>query len=296
LIVPFALLLEIINQKNPSVKPVKSFPLNRNASLPRVSKRPANTNGRVMVVMYHHIREGGNAMYRSASKFRKDLERLYTMGFRPVTMTEMVNNKMSLAPGASPVVITFDDAHDNQFQIRKDGTIDPNCAVGIWKAFAERHPDFPVKGTWYVLPVLWGQKELRQKKIEMLESWGSEIGNHTVNHRDLRKLGEDAIKSELGNMNLKLASMGVPKDMPFCPPYGSYPRNKALLKSFKFKGQVIHHSSACLAGSCPSPSPENVKKFNRYEVPRVHGNGRGLGIDDWLNKIQTGEWKAYVAP
>lgn len=245
--------------------------------------------------MYHHIKDGANPMNRSAAKFKRDLETLYQMGFRPVTVTEYVTNKMKLPSGASPVVITFDDAHDNQFRILKNGQIDPKSAVGIWKSFADKHPDFPVKGTWYVLPNLWGQPALRQKKIDMLESWGSEIGNHTVHHMDLRKRSDESVKAELAGMHQKLVSMGVPEDMPFCPPYGSFPKNKALLKSFNYKGKTITHNSACLAGSCPAPSPES-KKFNRYYFPRLHGNGRALGIDDWLNQVKKGKCTVYVAP
>jgi peptidoglycan/xylan/chitin deacetylase (PgdA/CDA1 family) len=226
LIVPLAFVFEIVKgiPTTARIQPTKVYPANRDASLPRVSNRKANTQGRVFVVMYHHIKEGSNPMNRSASKFRRDLESLYEMGFRPVTVTEMVENRMALAPGASPVVITFDDAHDNQFKILKDGSIDPNCAVGIWKEFSERHPDFPVKGTWYVLPTLWGQKEFRKKKIEMLQSWGSEIGNHTVHHRDLRKLGDESVKAEIAGMNRILVKYGVNPNMPFCPPYGSFPK------------------------------------------------------------------------
>jgi peptidoglycan/xylan/chitin deacetylase (PgdA/CDA1 family) len=203
-------------------------------------------------------------MFRSAAKFRKDLERMYGMGFRPVTVTDYVNNTMKVPSGKTPVVITFDDAHDDQFHIRKDGSIDPKSAVGIWKKFADEHPDFPVVGTWYVLPNLWGQEKLVQKKIEMLQSWGSEIGNHTVHHGDLRKMSDATVMKELGDMNLRLQKLGVPANMPFCPPYGSFPKNKALLKSFKYKGTTITHSSACQAGWCPAYSPNDKKHFSKY--------------------------------
>lgn len=273
----------------------KQSSVESNWFLPRVSKRPPNTKGKVFVVMYHHIREGGNPMFRSASAFRGDLERLYKMGFRPVTVTEYVTNKMILPPGASPVVMTFDDAHPNQFLLKKDGSIDPNTAVGIWADFAKDHPDFPVKGTWYVLPVLWGQKALQQKKIKMLQEMGSEIGNHTYNHKFLSKLGDEQVKSELGKMNQLLVKMGVPADMPFCPPYGEYPKNKQLVRSFKWQGKSIVHSSACMAWDSPAVSPEDPK-FDRYKFERLHGNSRPMGIDYWLDRVKEGKIKPYVAP
>lgn len=273
-------------QRSPSVKKPST----------KAASTKGNLNGKVFIVMYHHIKEGTNPMFRSAKKFRGDLERLYKMGFRPVTVTDYVNNTMKLPSGKSPVVITFDDAHDNQFHILKDGSIDPNCAVGIWKDFERTHPDFPVVGTWYVLPQLWGQKELRKKKIEMLQSWGSEIGNHTVHHGDLAKMSDAKVMAEIGEMNMSLQKLGVPADMPFCPPYGSFPKNKALLKSFKYRGQVINHSSACQAGWCPAWSPNDKKNFKPYFMLRLHGNGRMYGIDWWLNEVAAGRCKVYVAP
>jgi peptidoglycan/xylan/chitin deacetylase (PgdA/CDA1 family) len=263
--------------------------------IPRVTERKPNLNGKVFVVMYHHIREGSNAMFRSPSKFKQDLENLYKMGFRPVTISEYVGNRMNLAPGASPVVMTFDDAHPNQFSFLKDGRIDPKCAVGIWAEFAKTHPDFPVKGTFYTLPVMWGQHKLIKKKIDMLHSWGSEIGNHTYNHKFLSHLSDDQVKAEIAKQNDLLVSYGIPPNMPFCPPYGEYPKNRSLVKSFVYNGKTYRHSSACMAWDSPALSP-NDKKFDRYKFERLHGNGRAMGIDYWLDKVKKGKVQVYVAP
>src|SRR5476649_947128 len=65
----------------------------------RVSNKPANTNGSVFVVEYHHIRKGKGDMFRTADAFRKDLEHMYEQGFRPVLASEYLSNKMDLAPG-----------------------------------------------------------------------------------------------------------------------------------------------------------------------------------------------------
>ncbi|MBI1335136.1 MAG: polysaccharide deacetylase family protein [Armatimonadetes bacterium] len=262
----------------------------------RVTTRKANTMGKVFVVMYHHIREGKNLMFRSPEKFRKDLERYYDMGFRPVTVSEYVGNRMNLAPGASPIVITFDDAHPNQFTILKDGTIDPKCAVGVWLDFAKTHPDFPVKGTFYVLPVLWGQHSLIQKKIDMLRGWGSEIGNHTYDHPFLNRLSDDKVKYEIARMNDLLVKYGIPPNMPFCPPYGEYPKNRQLVKSFEYKGKTYRHSSASMAWDSPAASPNDTKHFDRYHFERIGANGGEMGIDWWLNRLKNGKVQVYVAP
>jgi peptidoglycan/xylan/chitin deacetylase (PgdA/CDA1 family) len=288
MLIPLALLFNLVG--------LPGFQVQKHQSKPPVVSQRGNRNGRVFVVMYHHIKDGKNLMFRSATKFRADLNRMYKMGFRPVTVTDYVNNKMRVPSGKTPVVITFDDAHDDQFHILKDGSIDPKSAVGIWKAFAEEHPDFPVVGTWYVLPNLWGQEKLQRKKIDMLQGWGSEIGNHTVHHGDLKKMSDATVMNEIAQMNLKLRKLGVPANMPFCPPYGSFPKNKALMKSFSYKGQTISHSSACQAGWCPAYSPNDKKNFTKYSILRLHGNGRMYGIDWWLNEVEAGRCKVYKAP
>ena len=77
-------------------------------------------------------------------KFKQDLQLLYEKGFRPVTMSEYLDNKIDIAPGASPVVITFDDSDPSQFTLLPDGRPSANCAIGIWHAFAQKYPDFPI--------------------------------------------------------------------------------------------------------------------------------------------------------
>ncbi|HLO97787.1 MAG TPA: polysaccharide deacetylase family protein [Fimbriimonas sp.] len=281
----------ITYQQSTAVTPLHTI----DSVLPRVTNRKPNLQGKVFVIMYHHIREGKNAMFRSPKNFRKDLENLYKAGFRPVTVTEYVTNKMNLQPGASPVVMTFDDAHPNQFYYLKDGRIDPKCAVGIWEDFARTHPDFPVKATWYMLPVMWGQKKLIQKKVDFLKARGSELGNHTEHHHLLPRLSDAQVKFELAAQHARLVSYGAAKDMPFCPPYGAYPRNKSLVRSFTYNGKTIVHNSACLAWDGPAKSP-NDKKFDKYLFDRIHGNERPMGIDYWLAKLKAGKVSPYVAP
>src|ERR1044071_6016423 len=76
----------------------------------RVSNRPGNTEGGVIIVEYHKIAKQEARWDRSIVRFRKDLERFFSLGFRPVTLSSYLDNKMDLAPGASPIVFTFDDS------------------------------------------------------------------------------------------------------------------------------------------------------------------------------------------
>ena len=69
----------------------------------RVSERPGNTDGVVFVAMYHRVMPEEGSYTRSVEGFKRDLQRLYDMGFRPVTLGEYIDDKMDLAPGASPI-------------------------------------------------------------------------------------------------------------------------------------------------------------------------------------------------
>ena len=66
----------------------------------------------------------------------------------------MVSGDFDLPAGLSPVVITFDDASPGQFRYIEDKgqlKVDPRSAVGIWDAFAAKHPEWKGRGTFCVL-------------------------------------------------------------------------------------------------------------------------------------------------
>ena len=120
----------------------------------------ADEAGRIPILMYHAIggppfrgtlydKEGLNI---APATFRKHLDLMYAAHWYPVNMRDVLTSHISVPAGKTPVVLTFDDARGTQFHYLKDGTIDPNCAVGILHAFHKKHPDWPLRATFYVLP------------------------------------------------------------------------------------------------------------------------------------------------
>jgi peptidoglycan/xylan/chitin deacetylase (PgdA/CDA1 family) len=260
----------------------------------RVTSRPANHSGDVFVLEYHRISPKEARWDRSRERFRKDLERLYRMGFRPVTAGEYLHNLMDLPPGASPVVITFDDADGSQIRFLPDGSLDPTSAAGIWKAFADKHPGFPVKGTFYVLPNAgWGQGKAFEQKARALLEMGSEIGSHTVTHANLRKLSEEGVKRELAGAIERLNALGLRSPVSIALPYGISPRNAGLLRKFSYRGKEYSMSGAMLVGANPAPAPASAK-FDPYRIPRIQAIEGEAGITFWLDKVQRGEVRPYV--
>lgn len=264
-------------------------------AIKRVSERKANTQGKVPVLMYHRIGPVEKYMIRSKANFEKDLNRLYTMGFRPVTITEYATNKMNLAPGASPVVLTFDDSWDVQFRFLKDGTIDPNCFVGVWQKFAETHPDFPIKGTFYCLANgPFGEKKDAVKKMTMLKEWGSEIASHTLHHPNLGRSSREKVMKEIGGSYKYLKNMGFTPTA-FAPPYGVWPHDNSLVKKFKYGKETVEFQNAVEAGSGLSPSPI-AKNFKTHRIPRIQAYPGFKGIDWWLDKVAANKEAVYVQP
>jgi hypothetical protein len=195
---------------------------------------------------------------------------------------------MELAPGASPIVFTFDDSHPSQFRLREDGTLDPECALGIWEAFAKEHPDFPIRATFYVLPDTgpWGQSKLADTKFEMLKKWGCEVGSHSLTHRKLSALSEAEVVTELDGAKRFVESKGFDCDS-IALPFGISPKNKSLLKRF--------YKAALLVGANPAPSPLSGK-LDPMRLPRIQSIKGDFGITYWLDRIESGKTDVYVEP
>ena len=260
----------------------------------RVSDRPANTDGVVFIAMYHRILPNEGSFVRSVDNFKKDLQRLYDMGFRPVTVGEYIDNKMDLAPGASPVAMTWDDSPENQFRYLPDGSIDPDCAVGIWQQFAKAHPDFPVKGSFFVNANGPFDRD-GKKKVAQLLAWGCEVDSHTMTHPNLSKLTDEGVEKELAGMQDYLRNLGVKNPRILCLPFGVRPKNRDLLKSFEYKGKTYTHEAALMVGAGPAPSPNDPKR-NRYALPRIQAYDGPYGLRYWLDRVEKGTVHPYVQP
>jgi len=273
-----------------------SKPTKHKENVIRVTKRAANLDGRVFVAEYHHIRAGKGDMYRTPKQFKDDLQSFYDLGFRPVLASEFLENKMPLPAGASPIVITFDDSMPTQLQLRDDGSVDPTCAVGIWQSFAKEHPDFPVRATFFILADhLWTTNESDPRKPKLLRDLGCEFANHTISHPQLRRLSDARVKSELGTANEKLVELGQPMPVSMALPYGIFPKNRALLKGFDWKGKHVAFTGVFLSGAQPSRSP-NDPKFNRLRIPRILATPVKFGLDYWLKELKEGRVRPYVQP
>ncbi|NLC58731.1 MAG: polysaccharide deacetylase family protein [Armatimonadetes bacterium] len=268
-----------------------------------VSDAAPNELGRVPVLEYHVIGPKEGRWARTPAAFRKDLETLYQLGFRAVSLEEYVTGNINLPRGASPVVITFDDATEGQFRyLEKDGklVIDPDCAVGILEAFHRKHPDFGLKATFFVLPdSAFGQPEYRQQKLRYLAERGLELGNHTWSHDALKRLSNAKVQEELARPQQALAEV-VPNFRFFslALPHGIAPKEKALAHKGTWNGITYEHQAVLLVGSVPAPSPYD-KDFDPQAIQRVQATDlpevAPFQLSTQLKTLMEKEHRRYVS-
>jgi len=253
--------------------------------------RTPNELGRIPILEYHLLGDSDSRWRVERNHFRRDLERLYASGYRPVTVSEVVDKKIDLPAGLSPVVFTFDDAGPSQFSyIERNGTleIDPNSAVGIWMAFHKEHPDWRNKATFCVLSggaaghAFFGEKgiegqksEWRFKKVKYLAEQGFELCGHTLWHANLGKYSDAVVQEQIARGTLAIDS-AVPgyRVRTFALPLGVWPKNRALAAAGEWKdprgGKITRYNFDAVlevAGG-PARSPYDPA-FDAKRLPRV---------------------------
>src|SRR5207244_1200805 len=143
-----------------------------------------NELGRVMILEYHKIDYPEERWTRTPENFRRDLETLYTRGYRLLALNDLLDGRINVPAGTTPVVLTFDDSSPGQFRyVARDGQleIDPKSGIGVLEAFIRERPDFGRAATFYVLPgasrpnKLFNQDEYAGKKLQFLVAHGYEL-------------------------------------------------------------------------------------------------------------------------
>jgi hypothetical protein len=239
----------------------------------RAKEIGANELGQIPVLMFHLIGTGKN--YLTPDGLRFDIALLGSHGFYPTTVREMVEGTMEIPAGKTPVVLTFDDSSPGQYRILDDGTVDPDCAVGIlqaevaWGSWAPKATFFPLLHV-NAGNILFGQADLAQRKLQNLVDWGYEIGSHGMTHMDFSTATAAQVKRELAESQAKLESLigNGYKVFTLSPPYGEYPSDRSLLLSGEYEGRAYTYQAVVMAWGESSPSPFS-SKFDVTRIPRI---------------------------
>ncbi len=269
-----------------------------------LEKIKPNENGQIMVLMYHGISEQESEWVRTIENFKKDLKILYENGYRLISMNEYIDNNIDVEAGYTPLVMTFDDGLQNQFNyIDIDGirSIDPNCAIGILEEFCSENPDFGRAATFYVYyPIPFRQKDYIYDKFNFLIANGYEIGNHGYNHENLSTISVEKVQESLAlnAKNTETVLKGY-KVNSLALPYGASPKgeNYKYVVSGEFDGYSYNNKAILKVGSNPAYSPNHIK-FDFSRIPRVRASEmkvNGTGLYDYLEYFEKNPDKKYIS-
>jgi peptidoglycan/xylan/chitin deacetylase (PgdA/CDA1 family) len=210
--------------------------------------------------------------------FRKQLQLMYDKGFWPVNLTAVIRRQARVPEGKAPIVLTFDDGRPSQFRYLSGGKIDPKCAIGTLIDFHRAHPDWPLRGDFYLIAgsdrngVPFDQEGSERAKVRWLAAQGFEIGNHTLTHPSFRFLSGSKIVHELAGCDRYLKSLAPKLRVEtFALPYGQPPRDGSLwplLRNGREGRSAYHNIGVALFGGgvCPEPGDPN---FNPWAIPRI---------------------------
>ncbi len=254
--------------------------------------------GRIPILQYHLIGDSNSRWTRSVTSLRADLELLYARGYRPITVSELVDRSIDLPAGMSPVVITFDDASPSQFRyVERKGelVVDSTSALGVWLRFADTHPDWKNKAVFCLLSgaaagrSFFGDKDIqgqrtewRFRKVRFLAERGFELCDHTLWHATLSQYSDEVVQEQIarGAMAIDSAVPGY-RVRTLALPLGVWPKHRELAVSGSWRDPrtqrtVAYHFDAVLevAGG-PARSPYDPR-FDPHALPRVQVFGDEL--------------------
>ncbi|WP_246102831.1 polysaccharide deacetylase family protein [Streptomyces piniterrae] len=284
------------SQDSPSARP--EHPSRPNFPAPATVR--ADELGAVPVLMYHQIVDRPRSVYdRSPRDFRAELERLAKEKYVPVTAGAYSTGKIGIPAGAHPVVLTFDDSTDSQFRLGKDGKPTADCAIGILLAVAREHPQFKPVATLFVngggFPATGTEKSLA-----WLHRNGFEIGNHTLDHANLRDISAAQAQHQIA-ADQKVITKSVPgaQVTSMGLPLGVQPNPASLGLKGSADGVTYRHDGAYLVGAGPAPSPY-AADFDPVGIPRIrsaseHAQDAQFGSAHWLDQLAHGKVTRYTS-
>jgi peptidoglycan/xylan/chitin deacetylase (PgdA/CDA1 family) len=271
-------------------------------AVPAAAQAPANELGRIMILEYHKIDYPEERWTRTPENFRRDLETLYERGYRLVALNAVLDGRIAVAAGTTPVVLTFDDSSPGQFRyVDREGTleIDPKSAVGILESFTRERPDFGRAATFFVLPGakrpnrLFDQPEHEGRKLRYLVDQGYEIGNHTLWHANLGKYGEATVRTQISQAQAWI-QRHVPDYQPrtLALPHGIYPKRVEWAVGGTVKGITYRHDALLMVAGGAAPSPFS-RAFDPLRLPRIQALEREITY--WLGHFDLNPDERFVS-
>ncbi len=282
-------------------------PVHHTPTVADARRMHANEAGRLMVLEYHRV--GGDLSFApewtiSAAAFRRELTYLRDHDYFPINVRDLLADHIDVPAGKTPVALTFDDSSDSQFTlVRRGGKLvpDPGGAVGVLADFHRRHPDWPLRATWFVLPKadrpnhLFDQDKLATRKLRYLVGSGMEVGSHTLYHANLQQSPPAMVQEQLARADIE-----IHKHLPgyrvvsLAVPFGAYPADIGLLKQGSWRGHRYTLRGALEVSGGPSWPPGD-RRFDPYRIPRVQTGSRPDQSHGFLRALTAHPATRYVS-
>ncbi len=256
-------------------------------------------SGGIPILLYHHVSAGLNTIYNVPPEtFRAQLEQLHEAGFVLISLRSYHEDDFCVPVGRRPLILTFDDGHANNFRLLDDGSIDPDCAIGIIEELGREHPDFGHTATIFINAgehvIPFGSRSTAAEKLDWMIDNGYGIGNHTTDHVNLKHCDSYQVRRQVGLCQAALIEYAPRLEGEirfFAYPYGETPRDQEsfnALKSGSFNGTSWTMVMCMKAWEGPAPSPADPTfSALRYAIPRIEMHTRrdthGYGASDVVN-------------
>ena len=264
-----------------------------------------NEIGQVMVLMYHSIGQVEAEWRRTPENLRRDLITLYENDYRAISLKDFVNNNIDVEAGYTPVVITFDDGHKDNFNILMDDdelVIDSDCAIGIMEEFKKEYPDFNITATFFLNgSVPFRQEDLVEYKLNWLIENGYDVGNHTLNHNSMKGVTDpNAMQKYIGGQANFLESFLDGYEVnTYALCNGERPDKEyyKYLAEGSYEDKNYKNIAILEVGWDPSVSPVD-KRFDPLGIHRVRASETkvdGVGMYDWLKAFDKGTRLRYIS-
>jgi peptidoglycan/xylan/chitin deacetylase (PgdA/CDA1 family) len=264
--------------------------------------RIANELGQIPVLMHHQVIDGRTSPYdMTPHEFQAELQQLWKDGFVPITASALISGKIDIPDGRKPVVMTFDDSTTSQFGLGADGEVNPDTAVGMMMAFAQKHPDFKPAGTFYVNKDAFALGANLSRGFKWLTDHGFEIENHTYDHANLGALDDTGVQKEIA-LEASQIEHALPgfKITSMALPYGVTPSTGSLAIQGSWGGTGYGPYAVMLVGANPSPSPF-AGNFDSSAVPRIRSahlpwrTTQDYEWDYWQSVLEKNPGSVYVS-
>jgi len=242
-----------------------------------------NAPSGIPILMYHHVSDPVDGYYGvSTARFLTDLQLLDEAGFYLITPHDLENNLMQVPPDRKPLMLTFDDGWQDNFNFIGSGSTleaDPDCIVSILEQYSSEHPEFGHGATFYISwdKIPFGQEEYVAEKFNLLLDMGYCIGNHTNMHADFmtlpRSKWENSVALPMVKFHKRLG-LRISEVFTMAYPGGRFPEGigaEEYLAGFTFMDREIVRMGFLANGSVSSvrnllDSDEGWFRFGRLDM------------------------------